>query len=316
MKSFLNLLTLSALFSCFGANARELSEYEIVFSSENENYFEIYIMSGDGSNLRQLTKQRSDMPDYDPRWTANGDEIAFQSYRHGGWRTWVMNDKGKQARRFNRYSSYEGKSQWSPRNNEVVFTSYRPAFNLFIADKEGKIMRQLTQNSGYKVQVDQAHWSPDGENLVYISNESGFYNLYHMDRFGRNKKRLTSGSANDYEPSYSPDGLQILFTSDRDGNFETYLLNLASGKQKRLTNNSFKKASKYMKSETHNISSPYLVPSSWSPDGDWIAFFCLQESDPEICVMRADGSSKKRLTHHIGHDGMPSWRIKTKANKR
>ncbi len=164
-----------AVFSVSAANAGALTDYEIVFSSDRSGYLEIYKMNGDGSGVVQLTDQKSDMPDYDPRWIRGTSEISFQSYRRGGWRTWKMDESGDNAHRFLDYPTYEGKADWSPTEDRIVFTSYRPAMNLYLADKSGKVLKQLTYNEGYKVITDHGRWSPDGNEIVYVSNMDGDY---------------------------------------------------------------------------------------------------------------------------------------------
>jgi len=46
---------------------------------------------------------------------------------------------------------------------------------------------------------------------------------------------------------------------------------------------------------------------AWSPDGRRIAFTSTRDGDPEIYVMRADGTGARRLTTTPGRDAHPSW---------
>ncbi len=69
----------------------------------------------------------------------------------------------------------------------------------------------------------QPHWSPDGQRVLYTSNESGSQQIYSVKTDGMKSVRITQTTSNESNPSFSPDGTQILFTSDRDGNVEIYL---------------------------------------------------------------------------------------------
>ena len=44
---------------------------------------------------------------------------------------------------------------------------------------------------------------------------------------------------------------------------------------------------------------------AFSPDGKWIVYMSRISGDPELYVMRPDGSRQTRLTHTSGYDGGP-----------
>lgn len=54
-------------------------------------------------------------------------------------------------------------------------------------------------------------WSPDGERVVFASNRSGNYDIYAVDRKGRNLRRLTHHRFDEVAPDWSPDGRTIVF---------------------------------------------------------------------------------------------------------
>src|SRR5205823_5669879 len=88
----------------------------------------------------------------------------------------------------------------------------------------------------------------------------------------------------------------IAFVSTRDGNPEIYTMDADGSHQTRLTNHSARD----------------LFPS-WSPDGTKIAFQSdrdkfggVQESQPNIFVMDADGSNVTQLTTS-GNALQPDW---------
>ena len=47
--------------------------------------------------------------------------------------------------------------------------------------------------------------------------------------------------------------------------------------------------------------------STWSPDGERIAFVSERDQNDEIYVMDADGTNVHRLTNSDARDALPTW---------
>jgi Tol biopolymer transport system component len=110
---------------------------------------------------------------------------------------------------------------------------------------------------------------------------------------------LTDATTINVHPNWSPDGARIAFASDRDGNFELYTIAPDGTGLSRLT------FSARQQEDNPN----------WSPDGRLIVHdACVSPTYPcpgspnyEIFVMRADGSSRRRLTNDPSIDWNPAW---------
>ena len=64
----------------------------IIFQSDRDGEYEIYMMDPDGSNVVQLTDNTA--ADRDPSWSPNGQQIVFHSDRSGAYEIYVMNADG------------------------------------------------------------------------------------------------------------------------------------------------------------------------------------------------------------------------------
>ena len=90
-------------------------------------------------------------------------------------------------------------------------------------NQNGTELQQLT----HTVSGDyQPSFSPDGLQIVYVSNRNNDYELFTMDSDGQNQRPLTNSVGVNLEPKFSPDGQKIYFTSDRDGYMRIFCLNL------------------------------------------------------------------------------------------
>ena len=130
--------------------------------------------------------------------------------------------------------------------------------------------------------------------------------IYLMDPNGKQVRRLTEQPKSDFEPAWSPDGQQITFVSFRDleqlpkdaiYRGEIYVMNADGSNPINLTQ------------------APERADgvSSWSPDGQQIAFTSatlfneniLANSD--IFVMDTDGGNPRNLSNHDAQDQTPDW---------
>ena len=134
-------------------------------------------------------------------------------------------------------------------------------------------------------------WSPDGEQIIFVSERDGNPEIYVMNADGSDQRRLTDNPSDDLYPSWSPDGAQIAFYSDREGSAELYVMNVDGRNPLPLTHEN----------------TPVWV-SDWSPDGSQIAFTSNRDGNREIYIMDTDGSNRQRLTNNNVLDGIPAWR--------
>lgn len=99
-----------------------------------------------------------------------------------------------------------------PRKDGKYLWPIYPEFDIFIADLEGNIKKQLTSTPGYDA---EATVSPDGSKIVFTSTRSGDLELYTMDADGSNVKQITDQLGYDGGAFFSPDGTKLVFRSSR-----------------------------------------------------------------------------------------------------
>ena len=85
-------------------------------------------------------------------------------------------------------------------------------FDIFVADLDGNIIKQLTEESGYDA---EATVSAQGDKIVFTSDRTGDLELFTMDIDGSNVKQITFGLGYDGGAFFSPDGTKLIFRSSR-----------------------------------------------------------------------------------------------------
>lgn len=98
--------------------------------------------------------------------------------------------------------SLDGKYVWP------VFDSY----DIFEADLEGNVIRQLTDSPGYDAEPTV---SPNGKKIVFTSDRTGDMELYTMNIDGSELKQVTSGLGYDGGAFFSPNSKQLIFRASR-----------------------------------------------------------------------------------------------------
>lgn len=106
----------------------------------------------------------------------------------------------------------------------------------------------------------QPVWSPNGDQVAFISDRDGNLDLYMMNSDGSGVIRLTDSVENEGHPTWSPDGTQIVFDRTQEV--------IGFGKISHLYTVSL--SDKMVRQLTSSTDNDYYP--SWSPDGRYLAF--------------------------------------------
>ena len=95
--------------------------------------------------------------------------------------------------------------------NRYIWPVYA-GYDIFVADLEGNITKQLTKTDGYDA---EATLSPDGKKMLFTSMRDGDLDLYIMDLKNEKVTRITNTLGYDGGAWFSNDGKQIIWRASR-----------------------------------------------------------------------------------------------------
>jgi TolB protein len=95
--------------------------------------------------------------------------------------------------------------------NKYIWPLYS-SFDIFMADTNGNIVKQLTTSKGYDA---EATISPDGKSMIYTSTKDGDIDLYIMNLKTGKEKRITNTLGYDGGAWFSPNGKKIIWRASR-----------------------------------------------------------------------------------------------------
>ena len=99
---------------------------------------------------RRITTNPS--PDYGPKWSPDGHDIAFLSERDGNPEIYVTSTDGTKVTRLTNNQSIESEISWTP-GGEIAFVSYlHDNADIFLMDSDGTAQAQVTRASGSDTQ--------------------------------------------------------------------------------------------------------------------------------------------------------------------
>ncbi len=95
--------------------------------------------------------------------------------------------------------------------NKYIWPLY-DSYDIFMADLNGKIVKQLTNSKGYDA---EATLSPDGKKMLYTSTKDGDIDMYVMDLKTGREIKVTNLLGYDGGGWFSPDGKKLIWRASR-----------------------------------------------------------------------------------------------------
>ena len=173
-----------------------------------------------------------------------------------------------------------GEPALSPDGARIAFT-FHPREDLdrseiCLVAATGGAIRRLTGNP--RVSDYKPRWSPDGSALAFLSDRSGWAELYRIEISGGQAAPLTHMEADVTDFAWSPDGERIVLVVNREGNARLHLIDPAGGDHGVLRDGG-----------------GWHARPQWAPGGGWMTVeFECPTSPPDIYRLELEGDRLAR----------------------
>jgi Tol biopolymer transport system component len=283
------------------------------------------------SNLKQLTHGGENAEAY---WAPDGKRLIFQSTRDGHEcdQIYVMNADGSDVHMVSTGKGVTTCGYFTSDNKHIVYGSTHeagascpakpdrskgylwavyPGYDLYLAEDNGKIVKKLTDTSGYDAE-DTINWK--NKQIIYTSMAGGDLDIWTMKEDGSAKKQLTHTEGYDGGPVLSRDGTKMAWRAyhpDTPAKLAEYrdLLkqNLTAPMKMELwVANSDGSSAK----QITNYGCASFAPT-FTPDGKKLLFSSnknhCDSNDFELFTIGLDGTGLEQVTSYGGFNAFPEF---------
>ena len=199
--------------------AWSLDGARIAFSFQSTGNLEIGVVNAGGGAEETIASHAR--VDLQPAWSRDGQSLFFSSARAGGWR-------------IHRYDFATG--QLTPLANGIQ-PAVSPDGKLLAYEQSGLRVLDLATNESRMVRDEETEyrmepaWTPDGQNLVYVTEDKGSNDIRTIPVAGGSPVDLTVDTErHEMSPTVSPDGTRMAFVQFQGGVPTLYTAGIGGGR--------------------------------------------------------------------------------------
>jgi len=189
----------------------------IALSMDIDGNLDIGVVGANGGDVERLTTDRR--VDVEPAWSRDGATLYFVSARGGGFDIYRYRFSDRSETAFISGPRDQIQPAESPDGTRLAYVTpvdgRLGTGGIWIKPVEGGEPALVHyEETEYRA---KPAWTPDGQAILYSSDEPGSNDIAIVPATGGNHVYLSAEAMNEYAPAVSPDGTRFVFVSNRTG---------------------------------------------------------------------------------------------------
>jgi TolB protein len=172
---------------------------KLAFISDRTGKKEIYVSDlflGEG---RRVTSDNAAA--FTPRWSPDGTKLIYTSLYQGAPDIYLIDLTSNQRKLFVSFTGTNSGARFSGDGTRVAMACGAGNSDLYVSNAQGRDFHRLTRTP--EVVESSPCFSPDGQSIVYVSDQPGKPQLFIMPAGGGQGRRLTTGYIYSAEPDWN-----------------------------------------------------------------------------------------------------------------
>jgi len=204
----------------------------VVFASNRDKYWELYIASTDGSVLpRRVTYSKA--YERNPVWSPGGQSVVYESDRDGNWELYKFDITTGAEEQLTFNAGDDTHARWSPDASRIVFQSNRTGISqIYVLDLQTGLITALSDG---KTDDSQAVYAPDGQTIAYRSVQAGQANgVMVLRNLDGTTSPISDAAGDASEPVWAADSFLLAYQSSSENGRTIALYDWLTGETREL----------------------------------------------------------------------------------